>query len=321
MDTIKFKLHYGTYGGENGELTIVAEIFVNGQDFWGDAQRFSRGDYEAISARHLYSKLKEIDKDYDYQIFIYDCNCGNEGCDPFGVCIDAGERIVTWYDFMSPAQFHGYDRYDDDDEKPKLPPLVFDKKQYFAEVENIPKDILENKLRLQNIRFFDNNIELIARAFQRQFIFFFDKNLNNPLPQLVQVYNSAQNRDSCEITLTDGAAKGALFLKISAYKTAKGYMYVPIKISKDNQDYFFLEYYEREEFLAMLEKIFSNFFNCEYFSYVAPCLFYDFYSFYNKNSEFVTDKLKKENLYKEFGKLSSDSFTLNNIWNVLKEKS
>ena len=144
---------------------------------------------------------------------------------------------------------------------------------------------LENKLRLQNIRFFDNNIELIARAFQRQFIFFFDKNLNNPLPQLVQVYNSAQNRDSCEITLTDGAAKGALFLKISAYKTAKGYMYVPIKISKDNQDYFFLEYYEREEFLAMLEKIFSNFFNCEYFSYVAPCLFYDFYSFYNKNSE------------------------------------
>ena len=151
MDIIEFKFDTYQYGPDDFESDVV-DIFINGKDFMQTIRNFFNESYTSIRVMDMYDNLTKYYKDEseygeDQFVFIYDCGCGCDGCDPFCVYIDVGEKVVTWYDFMTSEEY--FDDVCKDNHfsmfkermrtKGGLPPLVFDKKQYFKEVDALKK--------------------------------------------------------------------------------------------------------------------------------------------------------------------------------------
>ena len=157
MDTIEFRIVTKEHGYEKLECDVV-DIFINGKNFLDTVKNFEKSigykdedHYCQITPDYLYFDLTANYKD-DF-IFIYDCICGCDGCDPFCVFVDVGEKIVTWYDFMTSDEYFDDVCSDNNFAKLKnrlktkggLSPLVFDKKQYFEAV-NVLRDWMSDNI-------------------------------------------------------------------------------------------------------------------------------------------------------------------------------
>lgn len=313
MDTIKFKTRYYTYGPDDYS-SVVADIFINGKNFLETVKNFEaelgqRGDYAPVRDYYLYAALSRDYKE-DF-VFIYDCGCGCDGCHPFCVYVDVGEKVVTWYDFMTSEEYFDDVCLDNNFEmfrerirtKGGLPPLVFDKEQYFAELEKLKAGTCDTPLTFEYGGIECGYISLFVSADGKRFEFIFDELLNDPFPQLVKLFNAAKNNDNCEIILADGDAKRSPLLRISVKQWFNGQLRFYIELVREGIT--FKEYYRREEVLEMLEKVFSGLLNDKYFPYSYPCFWYCGDS---ENYEAVTDKIEDENPTWEVGDVLNEAF-------------
>ena len=141
VDIIEFRLTCECYGPDTFPTPTV-EIYINNENLrekvYDVELPFAEADKRAGIAGHaghatitpseLYSSLHDDYLEYDY-VPIFGCGCGIVDCWPFEVAIDVGEKVVTWYGFnMYPRENWDYS---------KLGSFVFDKKQYFKEVDRL----------------------------------------------------------------------------------------------------------------------------------------------------------------------------------------
>ncbi len=145
-DVIEFRLTGYCYGPDTFPIPTV-EIYINGENFRHKTRDvelpFAKAEgnpgiagHATIMPRELYEALHD-DYLHDDTISILGCGCGVIECWPLDVAVDVGEKTVTWYGFnMCHRENWDYS---------KLGRFVFDKKQYFQEVDRLL--ILENQGR------------------------------------------------------------------------------------------------------------------------------------------------------------------------------
>lgn len=126
FDVIEFRKGSFRYGHDQFD-SVVAEIYINGRNL-----RDLVGNHAPLTVWRLYKSLHEEYKEDPYQL-VLGCVCGCEDCDPLSVCIDEGHFSITWFGF-----YEDYALYSDDGYK-GLGPFVFQKNQYFEEVEKLRK--------------------------------------------------------------------------------------------------------------------------------------------------------------------------------------
>ena len=275
MDKIEIIL--GTYKPEFSSSYCVADIFVDSKNLMPVLEAYEEsGGHAPITPLELRESL--LKKYLTKQVPIYGCGCGVCECYPIYIIVEVGENFVKWKNFNSPAPTANK----------KFGELIFDKKQYFAELRKL--DIFcsnDSILKYGGIEC--GVIKLILNADGKNFGFLFDEILNDPLPQLVQLYNAVKNNEGCEIILEDEVPDNPPLLKISAQKFSTEKFKLSIEIIKNKLCV--CEDFLREELLATLEKIFINLLNDKYFPYSYPCFSY---CYDNKNCEAVTTKLEEE---------------------------
>ncbi|MDR3197131.1 MAG: hypothetical protein LBU34_04610, partial [Planctomycetaceae bacterium] len=105
------------------------------------------GAYHWKRAATLYRELMVDPCSFPYRT-VLDCTCLNEGCWPFQVIVEETENQVLWTKFLQPHrdrdsyadEFWDYSRY---------PSLVFNKQQYYAELQLL-KPIYEEWAKRQS---------------------------------------------------------------------------------------------------------------------------------------------------------------------------
>ncbi|MBQ7706029.1 MAG: hypothetical protein IJT73_11515 [Selenomonadaceae bacterium] len=287
MDRIEFRFTKVEYAAD-GYKTDAVNIFVNGKNFLDTVKKFD-GDYVQIIPEYLYPDL--IDGYKDNFIFIYDCGCGCSGCYPFCVFIDVGEKVVTWYDFMTAKEYFD-DLCKENNfamlkerlkKKGGLPPLVFDKKQYFVAVGVLRDWIFSKNFSIDYADIDCGYLTLNFRNAQNSESFIFDELLSDPMPQFVKLFNYIQKcidfdkkcNDrgksigySCEIELGDTYDDRITALKISAvHYDLRNILTVEIP----NKNFSFRQEYLCVEWLELFKKLFAALLNDKTFPYAYPC--------------------------------------------------
>ena len=294
MDTIEFKIVNQKYGYKNENYDLV-EIFINGKNFLDTVKEFDKS-YSPIIPEYLYTDL--IDGYKDYPSFIYDCGCGCSGCDPFCVFVDVGEKTVTWYDFMTSAEY--FDDVCKENNfamlkerlktKGGLSPLVFDKKQYFDAVGVLRDWIFDKNFSINYAGIECGYLELNFKSPQENKNFIFDELLSDPIPQLVELFNYIQkciefdrNYDydkrginistgyKCEIELGDTYDDRITAIKISAEHCDWRNI---LNFEIPDKNFSFRQTYLCVEWAEMFKKLFSDLLNDKYFPYSYPCFWY-----------------------------------------------
>ena len=137
-DIIEFRLTGYSYGADEIP-TATVEIYINNENFRNKVNAAEHIFAEAegnpqmpghapITPEELYAALYTQYKMLD-SVSIFGCGCGVVECWPFDVSVDVGEKTVTWHSFKS------YHRKSWDFSM--LGKFVFDKQQYFYEVEKL----------------------------------------------------------------------------------------------------------------------------------------------------------------------------------------
>lgn len=137
-DTIEFRLTGYCYGPDKLPTPAV-EIFINGENFRSKVRAvelpFAKAEgnpgvagHAAITPRELYESLHDDYLEFD-SVSIFGCGCGVIECWPLDVAVDVGTKTVAWYGFNM------YHRKDWD--YSELGKYVFDKQQYFQEVDKL----------------------------------------------------------------------------------------------------------------------------------------------------------------------------------------
>jgi len=292
MDKIEFRETKVKYESDVDKSNAV-NIFINGKNFLETVKDFDK-IYYPIIPEYLYPDL--IERYKYYPIFIYDCGCGCSGCGPFSVFIDVGEKVVTWYDFMTEEEYFD-DVYKDNNfamlkERLKngggLPPLVFDKKQYFDAVGFLRDWIFDEEFNIKygGIDCGYLEIDFISPKMKEKFIF--DELLSDPIPQLVELFNyvqkciefdknfGCQKRGSSigykfEINLPETYDDRITTMKISAeHYDLRNILNFEIP----DKNFSFRQTYLCVEWAEMFKKLFSDLLNDKYFPYSYPCFYY-----------------------------------------------
>ena len=128
VNTIGFKLSSETFGGDR-HPTDVVEIYVDGENL---SDIISCG--LPLWPSELYPNLMRAFSLEGEPVNIFVCGCGCVGCGDTSVEIEETENFVIWHDFF---HFHPI-------ESGRI--FVFDKAQYYAEVDNILKWKEEERL-------------------------------------------------------------------------------------------------------------------------------------------------------------------------------
>lgn len=137
-DVLEFRLTGYRYGPECFP-TAAVEIYINGENFrekvckqelpFAEQEGNPRiAGHAPITPRELYQSLHD---DYAEEecVSILGCCCGVVDCWPLDVAIEVGKNVVTWYGFNM------YHRKNWD--YSSLGSLVFDKQQYWSEVDKL----------------------------------------------------------------------------------------------------------------------------------------------------------------------------------------
>ena len=302
MDKIEFKIITQKYYHYDLDCELV-DIIVNGKNFLQTVCKFEKslghqdgGGYRPIIPQYLYTDL--IDGYKDDSIFIYDCGCGSSGCNPFCVFVDVGDKTVTWYDFMTSKEY-----FDDLCKENNfamfkarmknfggLPPLVFDKKQYFDAVGVLRDWIFNEDFNITYGGIDCGYLQLNFKTPQINETFIFDELLSDPIPQLVKLFNYIQdciefdrNYDddkrgidisigyNCEIELGETYDDRITAIKIVAEHRDWRNL---IKFESSNKKISIQQSYLCIEWAEMFKKLFSDLLNDKYFPYSYPCFWY-----------------------------------------------
>ena len=266
MDTLEFRLTYVSYGADDYSSSAV-DIFINGEDLLPRIHAFEvsvgcNGGHKPIWPKELYRNLSE-----DYKadsVTIYGCGCGDIDCSAIYINVEVGEKTVTWKNFILPDEnLRGkiiYERRFDE--------FVFDKAQYFREVDKLKLWSEDDSLSVQYGGIECGDIKLIVKKNARAFEFYFDETLDDPLPDLVKFFNSVRGGDDyfeTEIMRDDGHVVFKLSIKRWLDEQVRFY------VELVGEKIIFCEYLRREELLAMLKNIFGALLNDKYFPYSYPC--------------------------------------------------
>ena len=288
MDTIEFKFTKFKYGAD-GFKSDVVDIFVNGKNFLQTVQAFDDTSYCPVRPYDLYLDLIKYYKE-DF-VFIYDCICGCDGCHPFCVWIDVGEKVVTWYDFMTSDEYFDDVCQENNFAKLKkriktvggLPPLVFDKKQYFDAVGTLRDWLLNKAFNITYGGINCGDISLIFKDLEKSYDMGFDEMTCDPLPALVEFYNYVQKCIAFDKKFEHkiGVSIGYNFetivedyepeLKISAEH--RQYQ-ITATFELRNNHVTFRQTYKCFLWAELLKKLFSDLVNDKYFPYSYPCFWY-----------------------------------------------
>ena len=137
-DDIEFRLTSFCYGPDTFPSPAV-EIYINNENLrekvYDVELPFAEAEgspgvagHAPITPGELYYSLHDKYLEDDC-VPIFGCGCGVIECWPLEVAIDVGEKVVTWYGF----NMYHREKWD----YSKLGSFVFDKKQYFREVDRL----------------------------------------------------------------------------------------------------------------------------------------------------------------------------------------
>ena len=137
-DLIEFRLTGYCYGLDTFPTPTV-EIYINGENFRDKVRSVERPFAKAegnpgieghatITPKELYESLHNDYLEFD-SVSIFGCSCGVIECWPLDVAIDVGRKTVTWYGF----NMYHREKWD----YGNLGKFVFDKQQYFQEVDKL----------------------------------------------------------------------------------------------------------------------------------------------------------------------------------------
>lgn len=252
MDTIEFRLSAFRYNG-NKIPTAVADIYVNGQPLF---EKFFM-ENAPIPVAELHENLSAKYKDEAVQIF--GCGCGATLCCPVFVTVRVGADTVVWTDFL----------YEDDTKS--VGEFVFDKTQYFREVDKLKRWRETDSLIVEYGGVECGYITLVVMKGAQAYNFYFDELLDDPLPALVNFFNAVRNGD-------DFAEA-----KLMRYDDRVDFK-LSFKLRTDGQLRFvaelvwhkvtLCEYVSRDELADMLKRIFDDLLTDKYFPYSYPCFWY-----------------------------------------------
>lgn len=129
VNKIGFKLSAHTFGPDK-EPTDVVEIYINGKNL-SDIISCSL----PLWPSELYTSLMRVYSLKDEPVNICVCGCGCVGCGDTEVHIDETEHFVIWYGFIQNYEYIDSDVL-----------FVFEKRQYYNEVDNILRWIESERL-------------------------------------------------------------------------------------------------------------------------------------------------------------------------------
>jgi len=269
MDTIEFKLTYVSYAN-NDYLSSAVDIFINGENLLPRIHEFEKSvgcnrRHKPLWAKDLYESLYE-----DYKtdsVPIYGCTCGDIDCSAIYISVEVGAEIVTWKNFILPDEnLRGEIIY-----KRRFGEFVFDKAQYFREVEKLKLWSKNDSLSLEYGEIDCGDMKLIVRKNTRAFEFWFDELLDDPLPDLVKFFNAVRSGEdyfNANIMRDDGH----IAFKLSIKRWLEGQVRFYVELVGEGIT--FCEYLRREELAAMFKKIFDDLLSDKYFPYSYPCFWY-----------------------------------------------
>ena len=265
MDKIEFRYRKFSYGMDDYAIPAV-EIFINGRDFMECVAAFEREvcgkeqGHAPLTPRELYEGLHEDYK--EDSVYIYGCTCGCPDCCPFYVEIHIVGDTVVWHDFEM-------DFYENRDCVP-LGPFVFDKRQYFAEVD---------KLRLwmggDTLRFYYGGIEygyltLVAEKGEMKINMVFDELLSDPMPQIVHFLTCVKSDALVEEELLGHLDEP--LLQISANGLYRDMMLLEMRFPQ--HDVIFSEILSREAIATVFQRIADGLLQDDGFIFMYPCYWY-----------------------------------------------
>ena len=261
MDTIEFKLNHFRYGPYNYDLPVV-DIFINHQDFLPVVEKYENNTHAQILPEELYKNLTEYYK--EDPVYVFGCGCSVPECSPVEVNIDIGEKIVMWYDFTFGSMENIVDR------EGKLGRFVFDKAQYFQEVEKLKDWISDDTLDIWYGSISYGYLTLNVKKGEKKSVLFFGDLTSDPIPQLVRFRNHVAAGEEWQETITDFCGDGDIIFGITAYHCGfPEKMQLEIQLSKEGT--VFYEVYPIAKIVGMIDDILQSLLHDDGFPYVYPC--------------------------------------------------
>lgn len=266
MDKIEFrktKIEYGVDGDKNDAVNI----FVNGRNLLDDIHRYEKkfhiaGGHTPITTYKLYENLAE--DHLKQSVPIYGCGCGIIDCCPVYISVKIDDKFVIWNNFKFGNVFINDDN--------KFKRLIFDREQYFAEIENLKKMTFENNLKIEYGEIIMGGmIKLSVKKYEQNFDFWFFEYHCDPIPKLVELLNFIQKGENVsKLDFMDelNYYENKVAFQISVWHSLPKKVWLTLKIF-DN-DIVFHDVYLRDELEEMLKKIFSDLLNDEKFPYFYP---------------------------------------------------
>ena len=269
MDTIEFRLTYFEYGADDYSSSAV-DIFINGENLLPRIHEFEKsvgcnGGHAPLWTKELYKNLSEdCKKD---SVAIYGCGCGFTDCSAIYISVEVGADTVTWKDFILPDE----NLSDEIIYQRRFGEFVFDKAQYFSEVEKLKLWSENDSLSIEYGEIDTGDLKLVIKKNDRDFNFYFDETLDDPLPDLVKFFNAVRNgEDYFDINIMRD--DGHIAFKLSLKRGFDGKVSFYVEIVREK--IIFCEYLTCEELATMFKKIFDDLLNDKYFPYSYPCFWY-----------------------------------------------
>ena len=256
MDTIEFRLSAFNYT-DCITQNAFAHIFINGKNFSDMLYEFEKREglkiinHAPISVAELHENLSEKYKIKSVKI-----------CSQLITDVETVTSNVVWKNFVLPHAENYTKNFGE---------FVFDKAQYFREVEKLKRWRFNDKLIIEygsiDCGFVDFNFIKSGKLFN----FAFDELLSDPLPQLVNLFVHIRRGEPCTENFGDTYDDRIKVLKISV-RPVEDEIFLTAEIVK--KKILLTEIYRREELAAMFKKFFDARLNDKYFPYSYPCFCY-----------------------------------------------
>ena len=218
--------------------------------------------------------------------------CGGADCSAIYISVEVGEDTVTWKNFVLP-----------NNHSPKtFGEFVFDREQYFSEVDKLRRWSENDSTCIEYGGIECGDITLVVKKGAQAFNFYFDENLDDPLPALVRFFNSVRGGEKfseANIMRDDGHVA----FKISFKPWFDGRIRFFVDLVWE--DVIFCARIRREELAAMLKRIFDALLNDKYFPYSYP-LFFD--ACCEDDEENITDEIEAAHPDWAFGDVLNYAF-------------
>ena len=264
MDTINFRLNAFKFTGDENP-TAVADIFINGLPLTEKICSFeSRAGFEVIA--HASIPVAELYENLSakYKVEaapILGCDCGATLCWPVFVTVEICAENVVWKNFVLPQA----------DSPKNFGEFVFDREQYFREVNKLRRWTFDEKLTVEYGGVAGGDLTLVVKKNAQAFPFYYDELLDDPLPALVKFFNATRgDKTFFETEIKD--YDDEVDFKISFKPWTDGQLIFTVELIR--KKIIFCEVYRRDELAAMFKRIFDALLNDKYFPYSYSCFWY-----------------------------------------------